>query len=78
MPAARRTRPRSAGYVAGTNFFQGRMTEERHTALIEETHTKRASSTEDIALTTCFLASPGARHITGQTLHVNGGAFTTR
>jgi len=22
--------------------------------------------------------SPGARHITGQTIHVNGGTFTTR
>lgn len=25
-----------------------------------------------------FLASDGARHITGQVLHVNGGAHTTR
>ncbi|MBH1934322.1 SDR family oxidoreductase [Streptomyces sp. AV19] len=68
----------AAGYIAGTNFFQGRMTEERHNALAEETHIKRPGTVEDIAGTTHFLASPGARHITGQTIHVNGGAFTTR
>jgi len=33
---------------------------------------------EGIAETAWFLASDGARHITGQTLHVNGGARTTR
>ena len=68
----------SAGYVAGTGFFQGQLTDERHRALVQETHTKRAGTPEDIAETAWFLASPGATHITGQTLHVNGGAFTTR
>ncbi|WP_171162297.1 SDR family NAD(P)-dependent oxidoreductase [Streptomyces sp. I05A-00742] len=69
----------SAGYIAGTNFFRdGALTDERHTALVEETHNKRPGTVEDIAETVYFLASPGARHITGQTLHVNGGAFTTR
>ncbi|WP_329172907.1 SDR family NAD(P)-dependent oxidoreductase [Streptomyces sp. NBC_01477] len=68
----------SAGYIAGTNFFQGKMTDERHQALVEETHDKRPGAVEDIAATAHFLASSGARHITGQTLHVNGGAYTTR
>jgi len=29
----------------------------------------------EIAATVRFLCSPGARHITGQTIHVNGGAY---
>jgi 3-oxoacyl-[acyl-carrier protein] reductase len=68
----------SAGYIAGTNFFRGQLTDERHHALVEETHNKRPGTVDDIAQTAYFLASPGARHITGQTIHVNGGAFTTR
>ncbi|MFD8549907.1 SDR family NAD(P)-dependent oxidoreductase [Streptomyces sp. NPDC059649] len=68
----------SAGYIAGTNFFHGQLTDERQSALVAETHNKRPGTVEDIAETAYFLASPGARHITGQTLHVNGGAFTTR
>ncbi|MGD3108648.1 SDR family NAD(P)-dependent oxidoreductase [Streptomyces sp. YGL11-2] len=68
----------SAGFVADTNFFGGQLPEERHRALVEETHNKRPGAVDDIARTACFLASPGARHITGQTIHVNGGAFTTR
>ncbi len=68
----------SAGYIAGTNFFGGQMSVERHQALVEETHNKRPGTPDDIAQTVCFLASPGARHITGQAIHVNGGAFTTR
>jgi 3-oxoacyl-[acyl-carrier protein] reductase len=30
---------------------------------------------EDVAGTVRFLCGPGARYITGQTLHVNGGGF---
>jgi 3-oxoacyl-[acyl-carrier protein] reductase len=68
----------SAGYVAGTNFFRDRLTSERRETLIAATHDKRPGRPDDIAETAHFLASPGARHITGQTIHVNGGAFTTR
>ncbi|MBT2235045.1 SDR family NAD(P)-dependent oxidoreductase [Nonomuraea sp. NEAU-A123] len=68
----------SSGYVTGTNFFGGGMTEARHQALVDETLLKRPGTPSDIAQTVFFLASPGAHHITGQTIHVNGGAFTTR
>lgn len=68
----------SPGYIQDTGFFQGAMTEARHALLVAETHNGRAGTPEDVAELVFFLASPGARHITGQTLHVNGGAFTTR
>lgn len=68
----------SPGYIAETGFFHGRLTEQRRAALIAATHDGRAGHPDDIAETAFFLASPGARHITGQTLHVNGGAHTTR
>lgn len=66
------------GYIAETDFFRGELSEQRRTALIDATHNGRAGHPSDIAETTYFLASDGARHITGQTLHVNGGAHTTR
>jgi 3-oxoacyl-[acyl-carrier protein] reductase len=66
------------GYIAGTGFFHGRLTEQRQAALIGATHDGRAGQPGDVAETAYFLASGGARHITGQTLHVNGGAHTTR
>ena len=68
----------SPGYVAGTGFFHGTLSEERRAALIGRTHNGRAGQPADIAKTAWFLASGGARHISGQTLHVNGGAHTTR
>ena len=68
----------SPGYIAETDFFRGRLTEEREATLIKATHDGRAGRPGDIAETAYFLASEGARHITGQTLHVNGGAHTTR
>lgn len=68
----------SPGYIAGTGFFRGRLTGQREAALIGATHNGRAGQPGDIAETAYFLASGGARHITGQTIHVNGGAHTTR
>jgi 3-oxoacyl-[acyl-carrier protein] reductase len=68
----------SPGYIAETDFFRGRLTEERKARLIGATHNGRAGQPGDIAETAYFLASDAARHITGQTLHVNGGAHTTR
>jgi 3-oxoacyl-[acyl-carrier protein] reductase len=34
--------------------------------------------TEDAAAVIAFLASPGAGHVTGQVVHVNGGAYLGR
>ena len=66
------------GYVAGTEFFRDKLTDKRRTVLVESAATRRASSPEDVATTVAFLASPGARQITGQSVAVNGGEHTTR
>ena len=66
------------GFTADTEFFQGRLTAERRETLLQATLTKREGRVGDIAGTIHFLASPAARHLTGQVLHVNGGALITR
>ncbi|WP_331735745.1 SDR family oxidoreductase [Streptomyces sp. NBC_00057] len=68
----------SPGYIADTEFFRDRLPDTRRTTLVAATATGRAGTPTDIASTVAFLASPGARHITGQVLHVNGGAHRTR
>jgi 3-oxoacyl-[acyl-carrier protein] reductase len=37
--------------------------------------TGTSGAPDDIAATVRFLAGPRARYITGQTIHVNGGAY---
>ncbi|MFF0267936.1 SDR family NAD(P)-dependent oxidoreductase [Kribbella sp. NPDC004536] len=66
------------GFTADTEFFQGRLTDERRNTLLQATLNKREGQVGDIAGTIHFLASPAARHLTGQVLHVNGGALITR
>ncbi len=53
------------------------MTEEEIRRAGEETLLGRIATPEDIADTAVFLASDASRHMTGQTLHVNGGEYMT-
>jgi 3-oxoacyl-[acyl-carrier protein] reductase len=64
------------GFIDGTEFFRGRMTDARRSTLIAQTVTGRAGTADDIVATVRFLASSAARHITAQTIHVNGGALS--
>lgn len=66
------------GYVQETEFFADRMTPERHERLVARTLLGRAGVPADIAAAVFFLASDDASYITGQFLHVNGGATLGR
>ncbi|MEV0350441.1 SDR family oxidoreductase [Nonomuraea sp. NPDC050680] len=68
----------SPGLVVDTEFFRGRLTEEGIRARVENTRNGRPGTPSDVADSVVFLASPGARHLTGQVLHVNGGAYLGR
>ncbi|MFI7127477.1 SDR family NAD(P)-dependent oxidoreductase [Nonomuraea sp. NPDC050153] len=66
------------GLVLDTEFFRGRLTEDGIRARVENTRNGRPGTPSDVADTVLFLASAGARHVTGQVLHVNGGAYLGR
>jgi NAD(P)-dependent dehydrogenase (short-subunit alcohol dehydrogenase family) len=66
------------GFIEGTEFFGDRMTEERRQRLIERALLRRAGTPDDVAGGVFFLASADAAYVTGQLLHVNGGALLGR
>jgi 3-oxoacyl-[acyl-carrier protein] reductase len=68
----------SPGLTLGSEFFRDSLTEARRQRLVDETNTGRAGTTADVAATVMFLASPAAGHLTGQVIHVNGGAYLGR
>jgi len=62
------------GYIADTEFFRGRLSDERERTLIAQTATGRPGTPADVAATVHWLASPAAGHVTAQIIQVNGGA----
>jgi 3-oxoacyl-[acyl-carrier protein] reductase len=68
----------SPGLTVGSEFFRGRLTDSRYERLVAETRNGRAGTAEDVAAMVAFLASPEAGHVTGQVIHVNGGAYLGR
>jgi len=68
----------SPGLTLGSEFFRDRLTDARMQRLVSETRNGRAGTPADVAATVAFLASPEAGHITGQVVHVNGGAYLGR
>ena len=68
----------SPGLTMDTEFFGDRMTEQRRQRLVAATRTGRAGTPADVAATVRFLCSPEAGHLTGQVVHVNGGAYLGR
>ncbi len=51
------------------------LTREQRSSLAAQIPLHRLGQPQDIASAVCFLASPAAGWITGQTLHVNGGMY---
>jgi len=66
------------GLVVATEFFRDRLTDEGIHRRVAATQNGRPGTTDDIAATVAFLASPEAGHLTGQVVHVNGGAYLGR
>ncbi len=62
------------GYIS-TPMLLDLLTEERKTTLLSRVPAGRLGSTDDLTGAAVFLASNDSGYISGQTLHIDGGAF---
>ncbi|SEF36442.1 3-oxoacyl-[acyl-carrier protein] reductase [Amycolatopsis pretoriensis] len=66
------------GVTLDTEFFHGTVSEEWVAERVSVAFDKRAGTPEEVAAAVEFLASVEAGHVTGQVVHVNGGAYGAR
>ncbi|WP_460494845.1 SDR family oxidoreductase [Dactylosporangium cerinum] len=66
------------GLILATEFFRDRLTEDGIGQRVAATRNRRAGAPDDVAAAVLFLAAPTAGHVTGQVIHVNGGAYLGR
>ena len=56
---------------------EGKPIDDVRQSVVETVPLRRANTPEDVADTVVFLASPGARNVTGQSLNIDGGLVTS-
>lgn len=61
--------------VTRTGWVERNLGAERMRAAEESAPLRRIGTPEDIAAVVAFLASPDARHVTGQVISASGGAW---
>jgi 3-oxoacyl-[acyl-carrier protein] reductase len=66
------------GYITGTEFYGKRMSAEFHAGRAQQSPMNRGGTVEEVAAAVEYLAGPDAGFITGQVIHINGGALLDR
>ncbi|QUQ67198.1 SDR family NAD(P)-dependent oxidoreductase [Kutzneria sp. CA-103260] len=66
------------GVTLDTEFFAGTVSEDWVAARVSAAFNRRPGTPGEVAEAVFFLARPDSGHLTGQVVHVNGGAYAAR